>query len=85
MPEPTLYLFTGNPREPIPEGFELATVEAIVPDKQDEPQPHKALHIWTGDGDPSLFEWEVWEGETAPIGEVKGATEPEATELAGID
>lgn len=68
MPEPKLYIFTGNPRAPIPDGFELADVDAVI-----DGQPHKALHVWTGDGDPDLFQWEVWDGEVAAVPDVPEA------------
>jgi len=61
---PPYYLFTGNPRAPIPAGFELAPVEALLGDEDHE---RKALHVWTGDGEPDLFNWELWEGDTAPV------------------
>lgn len=63
MPDtPTLYLFTGDPRAPIPDGFELAPVEATI-----NGDPHKALHVWTGEHSPDLFNWQEWTGETRPV------------------
>jgi hypothetical protein len=60
MPEP-LYLWIGNPRAEIPPGWTLSG-------KQTKPkgaEPHKALHEWTGGGEPpDLFGWSHWTGET---------------------
>lgn len=58
------YLFTGNPRDPIPDGFELADVQASTGELEHEA---KALHVWTGEGEPDLFDWELWEGDVEAV------------------